>query len=341
VPFVSGLKAILTDSVPFSANFNAASSSSSRPAPPKLNTASLHLAIPSGNSFSCLHSAAEEGYEGSAGTTTTAAGGGPSTNIVRGSIYPDTVPYGRNGQVPDTYALTNDLRRAIGGLSIEGSNGQSSEESTGASTSTGMKASSSVSSLDTTPSTSRTTGMHSPSTSIASTERTQATSVGQELEEESELQLKGNLEVLERLGEGASGEVRKARYKPSGMIMAMKVSLDIELWKRKMILNLYDRQSAHHPTRPFIGRFYESFLSIEHATPTTLCGITVLTWRVKTPALSFAWRIVKRAAWTASTSGAKLAMVGWEKRSWQRLQRAVCEGSSICISARLSTGVRL
>ena len=47
--------------------------------------------------------------------------------------------------------------------------------------------------------------------------------VGQELEEESELQLKGHLEVLERLGEGASGEVRKARYKPSGMIMAMKV----------------------------------------------------------------------------------------------------------------------
>jgi mitogen-activated protein kinase kinase len=196
-----------------------ASASSSRLGPPKLKTTSglPQLAIPSTKSFSCLHSDAEEVYEGSAGTSTAAIAASSSTNINHRSIYPETVPYGRNGQVPDTYALTNDLRRAIGGLSIDGTD-------EGTSAVSGMKPSSSVSSLETPQSSSR-TGLLSPSpgTSISSTDRNLTD--GQELEEESELQLKGNLEVLERLGEGASGEVRKARYKPTGMIMAMKVSL--------------------------------------------------------------------------------------------------------------------
>lgn len=215
------------------------SSSSSRPAPPKLSLSSLKLAIPSGNN---LHNDAEEGYEGSAGTLT-ASIGGAITNTNHRSIYPDTVPYGRNGKVPDTYALTNDLRRAIGGLSVESNSGQGFEEV--ASTHSSIRTSSSTSSLETPPSTSR-TGLLGPShgTSIPGIDRNQGMTVGQELEEESELQLKGNLEVLERLGEGASGEVRKARYKPTGMVMAMKVS-GVDIRQNAVTKNIFFKDDKH------------------------------------------------------------------------------------------------
>lgn len=45
-------------------------------------------------------------------------------------------------------------------------------------------------------------------------------------DEDAELQLKGNLEILSRLGEGASGEVKKALHRPTGLVMAHKVSFE-------------------------------------------------------------------------------------------------------------------
>lgn len=194
----------------------------------KANTANappLQLAIPTSNTFTGLsHSDADEGYEGSAGTTMTAAaassvGTTGTINTAHGSIYPDTVPFGGSGQAADLLALTNDLRRAIGRLSVEES--QILEERPGERN--GVKPSSSSGSIEAiTPSVASSSG---PAASACNTGQSIAAKVStHELEEESELKLKGNLEVMDRLGEGASGEVRKARYKPTGLIMAMKVS---------------------------------------------------------------------------------------------------------------------
>lgn len=195
------------------------------------NAPPLQLAIPSSHTFAGLNLEADEGYEGSAGTTMTAAGVGGTSSTAHGSIYPDTVPFGGNGQAADPLSLTNDLRRAIGRLSVDESQileERSSERS-------GMKPSSSNNSIE-----AKTPFVVFGSSSGASTPNKDASNTAkvstQELEEESELKLKGNLEVMDRLGEGASGEVRKARYKPTGMIMAMKVN-SVESIRQKELNN--------------------------------------------------------------------------------------------------------
>lgn len=208
-------------------------SSSSRPVHTKLNNPStantpgqaplLQLAIPACKTFSGLQSDAEEVYEGSAGTRTELPmGGAGGGNTMHGSIYPDTVPHGGGAQSSDHHALTNDLRRAIRGIALDDGGSQASE---GEGNGSCLASSTSAASLKVPTSAGQTaTSSSSPIGSIASSSATSDPSPAQELEEESELQLKGNMEVLTRLGEGASGEVRKAMYRPTGQVMAMKVS---------------------------------------------------------------------------------------------------------------------
>ncbi|CAO1627645.1 unnamed protein product [Sympodiomycopsis kandeliae] len=84
-------------------------------------------------------------------------------------------------------------------------------------------------------------------------------------EEESEMVLQGNLETLARLGEGASGEVRKCRHKPTGMIMAVKtVAASPNPASHRQIL----REIAFNRTchSPFIIRYYGAFLCPENMT---------------------------------------------------------------------------
>lgn len=209
---------------------------------------SLQLAIPSSNTFSGLQSDAEEGYEGSAGTFTNALEGG-LTNVIgaaHGSIYPDTVPHGGNGgsgQAADPLALTNDLRRAIGRLNVD--DNAATREDVGIDGR--CMVSGTHSRVSKRPASAGQLGVGSSSATPASGStgnivNTSGSSSGQELEEESELHLKGNLEIMDRLGEGASGEVRKAKYKPTGMILAMKVSMRresrraIQMLKQKLYL---------------------------------------------------------------------------------------------------------
>lgn len=171
------------------------------------------------------------------------------------SIYPDTVP----GPLTDQQALTNDLKRAIAGSHGSSSNSASrrSSERMVRSGSGGSSNSSAIppsrlrhSSGDSTdafssaaqiPSSSK--PEHSPllqpqssasSSSIPSnahsppamTEAGSSASAADDQNEDDdpELILKDNLVTLARLGEGASGEVRKCRHTPTGMIMAVKVS---------------------------------------------------------------------------------------------------------------------
>lgn len=167
------------------------------------------------------------------------------------SIYPDTVP----GPRTDQQTLTNDLKRAIG--SSAGSSGSdrlpSSEKmarsgSGGSVSNTGGRrpgSSGSSSSAASGVATSSTTSAASPpfgslsnaagaggaGSSSARGQHLPSISTNDEHEAEdadADLVLKDNLETLARLGEGASGEVRKCRHTPTGMIMAVKVSCERE-----------------------------------------------------------------------------------------------------------------
>ncbi|MCO5565676.1 hypothetical protein L7F22_019350 [Adiantum nelumboides] len=206
--------------------------SGSRLAPPSLGLSmqastsqpSLHLAIPAGNSFVHLNSDADEGYEGSAGNTFNPIGGvGSNTNVTSiTTSYPDTVPFASGSQ--DPYAMANDLRRAIGRISLEEVGNASSDDtesssrrySSGERTQFGLSSAStatsgSQSSLRIPGSTNTTTSTgsfanaasHSNSGSGSSenvsplhqndaSPELKRRSPGQELEDESELNVKGN-----------------------------------------------------------------------------------------------------------------------------------------------------
>lgn len=172
------------------------------------------MAIPTNHNFSNLSLDADEGFEGSldpykatraheqlAAKTTLM-----SNATQHASIYPDTVPVASGSRDPQ--ALTNDLRRAIGNLSMDGSV-QDRDDVEKNSNKRGEALSRNVEDLpDSNPDL-----------------RIGKSSGQRDLEDESELVLKGNLEMLDHLGEGASGEVRRARYKPTGLIMATKVRM--------------------------------------------------------------------------------------------------------------------
>ena len=126
---------------------------------------------------------AYDGYEGSVGYH----------SVAGQSLYPDTVPQsGPAGrEVTDFTAMTNDLRRAIGGMRIDENGAGGSRGKAKAPTEEELK--------------------------LPLCARPQDTGVPDDLV------LEGNLEILGRLGEGASGVVQKAKHIPTGLLMAKKV----------------------------------------------------------------------------------------------------------------------
>lgn len=271
----------------------------------------LSLAIPAKNSFTGLSSEADEAYGSSLQPTVLNGGsddysGGGAGLTQHASIYPDTVPYASGSKDPQS--LTNDLRRAIGRVSIDSEEesraGQRASTEIDPDAGTTMGRSTRQFELQDGSSdqtiVEATTRPYSSAASVHGTETKKkgsrpGSSQGPDLEDESELNLKGNLEVLNRLGEGASGEVRRARYKPTGMIMATKVCLGVyngaHSFKRVMTDNPplfsreYDRRSTHLPIQQFTAKFYESSRSIDRAIRTTSCATTAPTLTTKTQAL--------------------------------------------------------
>jgi mitogen-activated protein kinase kinase len=65
--------------------------------------------------------------------------------------------------------------------------------------------------------------MHRRSLSATSEASNASSSGARDGDESEEWRLKGHLEDLGRIGEGASGEVKKARHTPTGIVMAVKV----------------------------------------------------------------------------------------------------------------------
>lgn len=172
---------------------------------------SLSLAIPSSGAFS-----SSSGYGSSDGQDEAPwETGGAATNFAStaSSIYPDTV-MGNTGNGPA--ALAEDLRRAIGGMQLEDGVGAGAEgsrqEGQGEYGSQAQPSGSSArGSAGSTP------GIGAPFGVGPRSGEGESSADGEEPV------LKGNLEILARLGEGASGEVKKARHKPSGLLMAKKV----------------------------------------------------------------------------------------------------------------------
>lgn len=255
---------------------------------------SLHLAIPPGSSFGHLNSDADEGFEGCAGNAFDPVGGiGSNTNVTSVTTsYPDTVPFASGSQ--DPHAMANDLRRAIGRISLDEVGNVSSDDSISSSRrysngdrqQQGMSASSTATSGN--QSSLRIPGSTTTNTSIGSFPSTTGNSnsgsgssanvspliqsdtqtdirrrsPGQELEDESELNVKGNLEILDRLGEGASGEVRKARYKPTGTILAIKTisTSPNPAIHRQILRELAFNRTCHSE---YITRYYGAYLADE------------------------------------------------------------------------------
>ncbi|KDN39406.1 Pkinase-domain-containing protein [Tilletiaria anomala UBC 951] len=172
-----------------------------------------------------------DGYEGSAGFSTTVACGTQS-------LYPDTVPQGQQPGATDFTAMTNDLRRAIGGMRVDDSakrNGKSYQED-------GMSAGSNLK---------LPVGPKQGENGIAGPSRVP-----------DDLVLEGNLEILGRLGEGASGEVKKARHVPTGLLMAKKTiaTSPNPAIHRQILRELSFIRTCHSD---HIVRYYGAFLEDE------------------------------------------------------------------------------
>lgn len=201
------------------------------------SSSSLSLAIPSAQA-SQAGTDNDEGYEGSAGTSLAATTSTcppnaslpvPSAAMTaipgNRSIYPETQPHGEG---TDYRALTNDLKRAMGGLTME----KRATSESGLPSKLPVAGGTKDAARDATGAARISPGQ------VADQDGTngkrgvcEGTSTGTEnkgrggaADEDAELQLKGNLEILSRLGEGASGEVKKALHRPTGLVMAHKVS---------------------------------------------------------------------------------------------------------------------
>ena len=170
------------------------------------------LLIPQASSSSIsLNNPYDDGYEeGNVGFNTTAS-----------SIYPDTVPHLTNAH--DHNALTDDLRRAIGGLSV---NDEERTDSGGLRIPAvgGRKASTGFSDRGAANAASSRSAASGSSDTTTSKDGATTGSSRTAAKEDEDLVLQGNLEILSKLGEGASGEVKKARHTPTGLLMAKKVS---------------------------------------------------------------------------------------------------------------------
>ncbi|KAN0063914.1 Protein kinase C signaling pathway involved MAPKK protein [Thecaphora frezii] len=222
------------------------------------------LMIPSASSsslsLSILHY--DDGYdEGHLGGFTSTAS----------SIYPDTVPHLTNAHSQN--ALTDDLRRAIGGMSLNdedridgnglripatGTKNSSSGYSrpSGAAAEGGNGGDPSVAG----GSRSRAGSTASVASGIASVDGQHRSSAGDE-----DLALPGNIEILTRLGEGASGEVKKVRHKPTGLLMAKKTmsTSPNPAIHRQILRELSFNRTCHSD---YIVRYYGAFLEDQDTT---------------------------------------------------------------------------
>ncbi|KAJ1018148.1 hypothetical protein NDA16_005014 [Ustilago loliicola] len=198
-------------------------------------------------------------------------------NSTASSIYPDTVPHLTNAQMHN--ALTDDLRRAIGGISINDSEGERLDANglripvTGGNTSSNgyWKNNDSASGSNSTTSRSSNhasaeqgsgegpaqgTQSRARTDSSASAASTRASTSGGH---DDDLILAGNFEILSRLGEGASGEVHKVRHRPTGLIMAKKTisTSPNPAIHRQILRELAFNRSCHSD---YIVRYYGAFL---------------------------------------------------------------------------------
>lgn len=160
------------------------------------------------------------------------------------SIYPDTVP----GPVTDQAGLTDELRRAIQGRGKGEEGGRVPTRPAALPTVSAPASSSNVAALggsrqeyrqvdhghqhpvagaSQTPVSAETTSSSQKPTAPSQKSRPSSSS-----SDNNDMELKDNLETMSRLGEGASGEVRKARHKVSGVVMAVKVrkACSVEQW---------------------------------------------------------------------------------------------------------------
>lgn len=176
------------------------------------------------------------------------------------TIYPNTVPHLTNAQMHS--ALTDDLRRAIGNVSLSDeseridSNGLRIPATSSRNSYNGYWVGNDASARPHTGDSSASSDRHdSRSRAGSSSSLTSARSnTGDE-----DLVLPDHIEILSRLGEGASGEVQKVRHKPSGMLMAKKtISTSANpAIHRQILRELAFNRSCHSD---YIVRYYGAFL---------------------------------------------------------------------------------
>ncbi|SJX65472.1 related to MKK1-MAP kinase kinase [Sporisorium reilianum f. sp. reilianum] len=229
------------------------------------------LMIPQASSSSSLslggggHAYQDEGYED----------GHPGIfNSTASTIYPDTVPHLTNAQMHT--AITDDLRRAIGGMSMADTEGELLDANGLRIPVTGGKNSSNGYWM-TSDSANTSSNGHATDTNVgnsadaASSHHTQfrprtdssvsaaSTRASAPSGPDDDLALAGNFEMLSRLGEGASGEVHKVRHRPTGLIMAKKTisTSPNPAIHRQILRELAFNRSCHSD---YIVRYYGAFL---------------------------------------------------------------------------------
>uniref|UniRef100_V5GS16 Protein kinase n=1 Tax=Kalmanozyma brasiliensis (strain GHG001) TaxID=1365824 RepID=V5GS16_KALBG len=194
-------------------------------------------------------------------------------NASANTIYPDTVPHLTNAQMQS--AITDDLRRAIGGMSmtdsegerldanglripVTGSNGYWMTNDSASGSNSGNSRSSNTGSSEAggVEASSQASYNRARADSSASTASNRASTSGGH---DDELVLAGNFEILSRLGEGASGEVHKVRHRPTGLIMAKKTmsTSPNPAIHRQILRELAFNRSCHSD---YIVRYYGAFL---------------------------------------------------------------------------------
>jgi mitogen-activated protein kinase kinase len=189
------------------------------------------------------------------------------------TIYPSTVPHLTNAHMHT--AITDDLRRAIGGMSMADSDPERvdanglripatggnyassgywrSNSAASSSQAASIESSAAGAATDGATPASRSRSRADSSASVASNRA--ASSTGHD----DELVLAGNFEMLSRLGEGASGEVHKVRHRPTGLIMAKKTisTSPNPAIHRQILRELAFNRSCHSD---YIVRYYGAFL---------------------------------------------------------------------------------
>ena len=195
-------------------------------------------------------------------------------NSTASTIYPDTVPHLTNAQMQS--ALTDDLRRAIGGMSMADAEGErldanglripamggknsshgywmTNDSASGSNSGHSRSSHHAGADADTSGQALTSRARTDSSASAASTRA--STSGGHD----DDLVLAGNFEILSRLGEGASGEVHKVRHRPTGLIMAKKTisTSPNPAIHRQILRELAFNRSCHSD---YIVRYYGAFL---------------------------------------------------------------------------------